>query len=274
MKKVILLFATVALLISCQKEQINEEITSDLTSEITETEKYFGVFVTNDLELHGEIRAQKVDNSHYTATVKLLNSEVLEFRGAINNLNSDIEFTGKRGSFTINFSEEKNMASTQFNVDGKDGVVKAYTDRGIGGGIIFGTYVSDTQSGYTGTWDMITFGTPEPSHPGFMMIDDIFLTHRGIYFSPDMTPATYEPFLELCFDFGPFLGAATDGFAVFGIDQSSTFFGKECIWSMNGFPELGIDPITCAPLPPGVDGHWSWNGRSGTITRFDIPTLN
>lgn len=183
-------------------------------------------------------------------------------------------FTGNRGSFTINFSEEKDMASSQFNVDGKEGIVKAYTDRGVGGGIIFGVYVSDTHAGYTGTWDMITFGTPEPGHPGFMMIDDIFLTHRGIYFSPDMTPATYEPFEDLCLVGGLFLGAATDGFAVVGVDQISTFFGKECTWSMTSLPGLGFDPVTCAPLPPGVDGFWDWNGRSGTITRFDVPTLN
>lgn len=274
MKKVFLLLSTIALLISCQKEQINDDITSDLSSEIIDTEKYFGVFVSNDLELHGEIRTQKVNNSHYTATVKLLNSDVLEFRGAINNLSNDVLFTGNRGSFTINFSDENNMVSSQFKVDDKEGTVKAYKDRGVGGGILFGIYVSDTHAGYTGTWDMVTFGTPDPLHPGFLMIDDIFLTHRGIYFSPDMTAGIYEPFEDFCLVGGPFIGASTDGFAVVGVDQVSTFFGKECIWSMVSLPGLGIDPITCLELPTDVHGVWDWNGRSGSITRMDFPTLN
>lgn len=274
MKKIILLLCMVALLISCQKEQINEEITSDLTSDITETEKYFGVFVTNDIELHGEIRIENVNNSHYTATVKLLDSDVLQFRGAINNVNSDIEFTGKRGSFTINFSDENNMTSSQFRVDNKEGVVKAYSDKGVGGGITFGTYVADGQPGYTGTWDMITFGTPEPSHPGFFMIDDVFIMHRGTYFSPDTTFGVYEPFTDVCLVGGPFIGGASDGFAVVGVDQVSTFFGRECHWSMVALPGFGMDPVTCTALPPEVSGVWDWNGRTGTITLAPPPTLN
>lgn len=271
MKKIILLFSMVALLISCQKEQINEEVTTDLTSSIDiDSEKYFGVFVSSDLELHGEIRVQKVNDSHYSATIKLLDSDVLQFRGVLNNLSSDVEFTGERGSFTINFSDEKNMTSSQFRVDDKEGLVKAYPERGVGAGIVFGTYAQDGVPSFTGTWDLITFGTPEPGHPWLAMIDDIFILHKDTHFASDTTFGVYEPFTEICLSGGSYIGAATDGFEVVAVDQIATIFGFEGHWSMLGFPGKNFDPFSpfCELLPPGIDGFWDWGGKTGTLTRL------
>ena len=271
MKKVLLIFCSVAILFSCQKEQINEEVTTDLTSSIDiNAEKYFGVFVSSDLELHGEIHVKKVNKKNYSATVELLNSEVLHFRGAINNFSSDVEFTGERGSFIINFSDKENMTSSHFNVDNKEGVVKTYPEKGVGAGIVFGIYDQDGVPSFTGTWDLITFGGMEPGHPGFMMIDDIFILHKDTHFASDTTFGDYEPFLDTCIVGGPFIGGATDGFAVVAVDQEATIFGFPGHWSMLSLPGLGIDPFsgTCDPLPPGIDGFWDWGGKSGTLTRL------
>jgi len=271
MKKNILLFSMVALLISCQKEQINEEITTDLTSSIDiDTEKYFGVFVSSDLELHGEIRVQKENKVNYIATVKLVNKEVLQFRGATNNLSTDVEFTGERGSFTINFSDKEDMTTTHFLVDGKEGLVKAYPDTKAGGAIAFGTYAQDGVPSFVGTWDMITFGAPEPGHPFLAMIDDIFILHKDTHFLTDTTAGDYEPFFEPCFFAEPFIGGATDGFLVVGIDQVATIAGAAGVWNMVSDFGLSLDPFTCTPLPPGIDGFWDWGGKTGTITRVFI----
>jgi len=269
MKKLILLFCTVAFLIGCQKEQIEEEITSNKGLEISDTEKYFGVFVSDDLELHGEIRVKKVKESQYEATVELLNSEILKFKGAIKNLANDIEFTGKRGSFIINFTDKNNMTSSQFKIDGKNGIVKTYADN-RGGAIVFGTYAQDGVPSFIGTWDMITLGTPEPGHPGFFMIDDIFIFHKDTHSLSDTTAGMFEPFFEPCFFAEPFMGGATDGFLVVGIDQVAFIAGAPGVWSMVSDVGISLDPFTCAPLPPGIDGFWDWGGKTGTITRVFI----
>ncbi|MBV1923145.1 MAG: hypothetical protein KUG68_03860, partial [Flavobacteriaceae bacterium] len=181
-----------------------------------------------------------------------------------------VKFIGERGSFTINFSDENKMVSSHFNIDGKKGQVKTYPDKGAGT-IFFGTYAQDGVPSFVGTWDLISFGAPEPFHPGFFLIEDIFIFHKGTHHLTDTTGGLFEPFEDFCVVGGPFDGGAIDptGGAIVAFDQIATIAGFEGHWFMySPFPGVGLDPFTCAPLPPGIDGFWDWGSKSGTLTRL------
>ena len=266
----------IAVLLSCQKEQLQEEITTDLTSnrtlEISNTEKYFGVFASYDLDMHGEIRIHKEVKGIYIATVNLLNGEILHFKGAKNNLSSSVPFHGERGSFSLDFSENSDLSINTINVDNKDGYIKLYKETSAGGGILFGDYVAFGDPTFAGFWDAITFGAVEPT-VGLPLIDDILISHKGVTFLTDETPGLYEPFMDFCLFGVPLLGPVTDGLAVSGVGQVAIFSGKPCFWTMvSPLPGIGLDPITCIPLPPGADGFWDFDGKSGVILRAPPPT--
>ena len=276
MKNIILIFVMTIALYSCEKENVQQELSSDVvgktadnSQELNDVNKYFGVFSTFDSELHGEIRIKQEDKNHYSATIELINSEVLIFRGLRNKHSSFVDFKGNRGSFSIDFSENSNKTATSFLVDNKEGYIKTYKEPLDGGGILLGTYVDDIDSAFSGNWDMISFGIPEPNNPSFMIIDDILISHIGGQFFNDETAGLLEPFFDICLTDGtPFVGAATDGFLTFGNDQIATFGGVVTNWTMTSDPIQGFEPFTCLGLGPNIHGTWSRNGRTGTITRF------
>jgi len=277
MKRTIVLIGIAVVLLSCQKEQLNEEISTDLASnktlDVVNTEKYFGVFASYDMDFHGEIRIHQEVKGIYLATVSLLSGQVFDFKGTKNSLSSSVLFQGKKGTFSLDLSKNSDLSTNTFSVDDKDGYIKVYKETSAGGGILFGDYSDDIDPTFFGFWDAITFGIPEPAS-GAPIIEDIIITHKGVTFFSDETMGVFEPFMDFCLYGAPLLTGVSDGLAVSGVDQIATFAGKPCSWSMVGLPGLNFDPFDpgCSLLPPGVDGVWDYDGRTGTITRDAGPS--
>ena len=76
MKKLVLLLFVAVLSISCQQEATIPKTSSDLEFKSTSTDqndvdrkKYFGVFVTTDMDLHGELRIDLENDVEFPAIV-------------------------------------------------------------------------------------------------------------------------------------------------------------------------------------------------------------
>jgi len=277
MKKLILLFTITVAFYSCEIENMQqeissntEEITIDKTQEIIDVNRYFGIFSTYDSHLHGEIRIEQLDNSHFVAIVKLVNSKTLNFRGLKKKDSNLVEFHGEKGFFSIDFSENSDKSATSFLVDDKEGYIKIYKEPSFGGGnVITGTYIDSDDPSFTGNWDMLSFGAiSDPNYPNFILIDQIIISHLGTV-SYENESAEYQSFTETCVTGGySFIGAASDGTLTVGLNQTAIFNGVATTWNMIRLPTESYDPLTCMPLGSFINGTWSRNGRSGTLSRF------
>lgn len=281
MRKTWVLLLGVVLLFSCEKdnEAIEQEADSAFqTKSAAEAsvmeDQYFGVFMSNDLELHGEIQIDLSENAKHAAQVNLLNGKQLYFRATRNLTDTDVVyFKGSSGSFALDFAATDNLRATDFLVEGKQGHVKVYPKRvGRAPAILFGVYEDSSDSAFSGAWDMITFGNNDPAL--FLpLIEEVIISHApndNIY--TDNVPGGFGSFVTPGCLSVPLaggtnvLGAVSDGVIVSAINQTSTFIGKTATWSMHAYAfTASVDPDTCNALGADVDGVWQWNGRSGTL---------
>ena len=205
MKKLLVVLLGVALLYSCEKEsdvlqdETNLELKDGGLSAEAEAENlYFGVFVSNDLELHGQIQVDLNEGAKHAAHVRLLNGKELYFKAATDLADDNIvHFKGTSGSFTIDFADASDMRATSFMVEGKEGHVKVYVQKtpGIPPPILFGFYEDLADPTFTGAFDVLTFGAVEPT-VGLPLIEDIIITHipNGTMYS-DEDIGIIEPFV-------------------------------------------------------------------------------
>lgn len=289
MKKLLVMLMGVAIFYSCEKESdaVQDEVnfsTKDASFSAEEAEvenKYFGVFLTNDLDLHGQIAIDLNEDRKYAAHVQLLNGKELFFDAQVDPLDENIvHFKSTAGVFSLDMTVKTDIRSRDFLVDSKEGHVRVYVqkNRGIPPPILFGFYEDFSDPAFTGAWDMLSFGGTDPVL-GLPIIDDIIITHipnGSMYF--DETFGTLEPFVTPACAGVPLpsgaslIGGVTDGVIVSAIDQVATFNGVPATWTMHGFAfGDSVDPATCTPLPPGFNGAWSWDGRTGIITILSPP---
>lgn len=287
MKKLILVLA-LALVFSCSKdspETSGDTETADLsqmipnnTLEQSSEGMYYGVFGNSELKyLHGKILINAGNDGNYSATIKMVNGDKINFIG--NSLNkTNIHFASTRGSFdfnTLNFTSPK---ATNVFIDNEAEsyiVAKKSNTRG-GGAVILGTYEeTGNEANFFGNWDMFGDGLPGPtglSDSEFLV--QVAVSHKG----------TRGPFVDTTMEeedycigsFFPFVFVTSESITdVWADDQTSIFAGQTASWSVKSI--VGFHGDTANPYSPQDDcvpasfGTWSWAGRIGTMLIISTP---
>lgn len=203
MKKFILLLSIVIIFTSCEQEELTHENTDNISvmneDKVLEinANKFFGVFSTFDSELHGELRIDLLNDTEHSAIVTLVNSEVLKFKAKINKKKpTSVKFTGDRGAFTLDFSDQKSIIATKFLVDNKDGYVYGRVEPKNGGSLLMGTYIDDSDPTFTGNFDLFNYGALTIFD--LPLIEDVLISHVDGFFYPDETAGVLESFYDNC----------------------------------------------------------------------------
>lgn len=271
MKKLVLLLAIGVLCANCVQEEVTEQASADLTAKTTNKDldvvpnRYFGVLSTFDTQIHGELRIDLGADTEFQAIVTLVNKDVLKFKAIVNKKNPAIvDFKGSTGSFTMDFGDKRNIVTTNFLVDNKEGYIGAFPEPRRGGSIFIGSYVDSSDPAFSGNWDMMNFGRTDPT-TGLPIIENIVISHTGGLVFPDETAGVFEPFSEDCVYIEIMVGAQTDGFGFFARNQIATFNSIPTIWNMNTWGGIPIDLNTCIPTAGPPQGTWTRGARSGTL---------
>ncbi|WP_299762048.1 hypothetical protein [uncultured Dokdonia sp.] len=338
MKKQILLLSVFAsaFFVSCSDEEIitsNDAITDfevtieqieqiDFDPETAEPNNrfndaseglYHGVIVTVEPgqsdNLHGKIWININNDGHYNATVVTNQGDRFKFLGKpVNFDNSKFVFRGKRGTFDYDISDINNPVATNVIVDSKPGHVASVKDRaGQRAAAILGTFATNDNPDdiISGTWDLLTDGTPNPDAFNFPLLTEVVITvtnNGNVYSDTD-----FEMFNYLCF----FETTITEIAPVFlHEDPMTTPNGRNEFWAQNQSFQLGnatleywlgqssglVDsngstfvnhgfhnsdfadpPSNVCTAIDGQKGIWTWNGRTGTSSfddPFDVPMLH
>lgn len=323
MKKQLLFFGVFAsvLFVSCSDEEIissNDTISADLDVTIEQIDYnpetaepdsrfnktseglYHGVFVTLDTEIHAKIWININNDGHYNATVISNQGERFQFVGReTSREGSTFSFVGKNGSFNFDVNNIDSPLATNVILDDKEAHIAVVKDRaGQRAAVILGTFTTDDDpmDVISGTWDLITDGTPNPDVFNFPLLTEVVITitNNGNVFSD----TDFETFDYPCFfninDIAPIflhedpittpngnnefwahdqsfqLGNAT---LTYWLGQSSGLVDNNGVtfadhgWFNNNFAD---PPVAGCNAIDGKKGIWFWNGRSG-FSSFDDP---
>jgi len=324
MKKQLLIFSVLAsvLFASCSDEEttISSDTSTDLevtieqvefnpetaepNSRFNETSEgiYHGVFVTLDTEIHAKIWININNDGFYNATVVSNQGDRFRFTGTPSSRQgSRFSFVGERGSFDFDVSDINSPVATNVIVDNKEAHIAAVKDRaGQRASIILGTFESDDDSPLgviSGTWDLITDGTPNTDAFNFPLLTEVVITvtNTGIVYSD----TDFETFEYPCF----FLPSGSIAPVFLHEDPMTTPNGRNEFWAQNQSFQLGnatltywlgqssglVDvngatfanygfhnndfadpPVNVCSAIESKKGVWFWNGRSG-FSSFDDP---
>ena len=323
MTKQLLIFSILAsvLFASCSDEQttISSDTSTDLEvaieqidfspetaepdSRFNETNEglYHGVFVTLDAGIHAKIWININNDGHYNATVVSNQGDRFRFAGIPTSREGyTFSFVGERGSFDFDVSDINSPVATNVIVDNKEAHVTVVKDRaGQRAAAILGTFMSDDDSPLgviSGTWDLITDGTPNPDAFNFPLLTEVVITvtNTGIVYSD----TDFETFNYPCF----FLPSGPIAPIFLHEDPMTTPNGRNEFWAQDQSFQLGnatltywlgqssgaVDtnpmlenhgfhnnnfadpPVAVCSAVENKKGIWFWNGRSG-FSSFDDP---
>lgn len=307
MKKLLVSIFTIALLFSCSNETVQENenqenlayfLSNDLSQQLPLAKfdqqskgLYHGIIASEDSQFHGEIWVNIANDGYYKAMVKTVEGEKLFFN-LDNSISSKHEyaFIGERGSFRVSIINPENATVTRTLIDGEQAHIQLLKERNsTKNRAVIGTFVDSADSGFTGTWDLLSTSTQVitiPTGLGFPfpptvdvtvnIISEVVITKSGGGVVTDDTMELFTPG-PTCDDTFPtgeqqpfFSGEQNIGGAIdineYGVaNQISTFFGSDCNWNFifsKAAGDLYYD-IDCNEV---TSGTWSWRTRSGTIT--------
>lgn len=307
MKNIIALFIVIIAFTSCEKDQevITEAVAPlDLVAKVFSQKAvaihdqeqkglYRGIFSTYDRSFKGEILIDLGNSGNYEAAVKLIEGgdsfyfKGKEFDGVDG---KQYLFENKRGSFEVNISRGDRIEIRHFNFDNKDAYIVAYKERfGVDVSISFGNFTDDTDPAFVGNWDAINKGATYLSPPAhstvpnpLLIIEEIIISKSGnIFISSDGSPYN-DSFIEPCFyldtfQHGYFFETIAGTYKeIIGYNQTSTFAGIVCTWSLSHYllgGALLYDTPACSTPAASGYGSWSWNGTSGKIFVDRLGTL-
>lgn len=290
--KTMLLGASLLVALGCstdsdttQENQYIPEIT-DLVNLVADTQydntpigKYTGVFGHYlNKDLHGKIYINAGLDTRYSALIQLVNGQELKFKGKkITNSKHTVIFTGRSGSFQINFANYLSPLVSNVNINGEDEEAYISLVKSQNGADVFirlGTYVDSTDPAFFGNWDLMgdpltTEGTPFTSTiPGVPFLVDgnavtqeintLVLSHTGATsqvlvngmddFDPNaaivcapigVSIPSSEPVLIDIIVTGPIsLGDIADAISAGG--QTSMIIGNVASWSLNHTTQITI----------------------------------
>ena len=327
MKKQLLIFSVFAsaLFASCSDEETissNDTITDlevtieqiDFNPETAQPDSrfndtseglYHGVFVTLDTDIHAKIWININNDGYYNATVVSNQGDTFRFIGQpVSRDGSRFAFVGERGSFDFDVTDIESPLATNVIVDTKEAHIAALKDRaGQRAAVILGTFETndDPANIISGTWDLMTDGTPNTDAFNFPLLSEVVITvtnNGNVYSDTDFETFEYPCFFIPSGPIAPiFLHEdpmttpngrnefwAQDQSFVLGNSTLTYWLGQSSgLIDINGvsFADFGFhnndfaDPpaAVCTPID-GQKGVWFWNGRSGTSSfadPFDVP---
>lgn len=260
---------------------------------------YHGVIVTLDTDIHGKIWVNVNNDGNYNATVVTNTGDKFAFVGK--QLTRDgnlISFVGNRGSFNFDVTDFNSPIATNVVIDYKEAHIATLKDRaGQRAAVILGTFETndDPANVISGTWDLMTDGTPNPDAFNFPLLTEVVITvtnNGNVY-----TDTDFETFEYPCFLLG---GPIAPIFL--HEDPMTTPNGRNEFWAQDQSFALGNAPLTywlgqssgVVDINPTLTDHgfhnndfadppvvgcneieeqkgvWFWNGRSG-FSSFDDP---
>lgn len=322
MKKQILLLSVFAagLLGSCSDEEIitsNDATTDfevaieqiDFNPETAEPDSrfndtsdglYHGVIVTLDTEIHGKIWVNVNNDGNYNATVVTNEGDRFRFSAKQFGISAtQLSFVGERGSFDYDVSNINHPIATNVIIDSKEGHIASVKDRaGQRAAAILGSFTTndDPMNIISGTWDLITDGTPNPDAFNFPLLTEVVITvtnNGNVYSDTDFETFDYNCFFDTNGIAPIFLHedpmTTPNGRNEFWAQDQSFLLGNATLnyWlgqssglvDINGptFADHGFHnndfadpPASVCTSVDGQKGIWTWNGRTG-ISTFDDP---
>ncbi|WP_299217295.1 hypothetical protein [uncultured Dokdonia sp.] len=321
MKKQLLIFSVFAsaLFVSCSDEEIisSNDTSTDLevtieqidfnpetaepNSRFNDTSEglYHGVFVTLDTEIHAKIWININNDGQYNATVVSNQGDRFRFLGKeVSRDGTKFSFVGERGSFDFDVSDIENPVATHVIVDAKEAHIATVKDReGQRAAVILGSFTTDDDpmDVISGTWDLMTDGTPNPNAFNFPLLTEVVITvanNGNVYSDTDFETFDYPCFFSVN-DVAPvFLHedpmttpngrnefwAQDQSFALgnatltYWLGQSSGAVDTNPTLTNHGFHnnDFADPPVAGCTAIDGKKGVWFWNGRSG-FSSFDDP---
>ncbi len=257
---------------------------------------YHGIIVTQDLSLHGKIWINLGNDGNYNATVVTDQGKELAFFANHPSVDTAKErgilFKGERGSFVFDNSDLNRPIATEVIINNIPGFIQSVKDRSTQrASAVLGTYVDFNDATFTGTWDLITDGTTNPTFFDLPNLTQVCVLGPGGAMFVD---EVFETFDYPCFGVmgvGPVFHAAGGSFG--GInefiaqDQTANWVGLDATYSLGqstsvhnanptavnpGFHnnDFADPPVPgCYVFVNGLQGIWSWNGREGSATFVD-----
>ncbi len=278
--------------------------TPNRTFDLSSQGLYQGVIVTEDAAFHGKIFINAGNDGNYNALVETDTKELVPFRATrISRSQEIIQFTGKRGSFIFDASRDANGITTDVVIDNTSGFIETVKDRSTQRATtMLGTYVDFADPAFTGTWDLITDGSPAINFVGTDLTTPIVLPllTKVCFLGPGgnmFVDAVFEPFDYPCVGATGILPVfySTDA-ANDPTDPTSAnefwaqnqildvigsplnyFLGQSSVLSIansfanSGFHQQAFDgsgALTCSAFT-GLQGIWFWNGRVGSANFTD-----
>ena len=247
---------------------------------------YHGVIATTDQSLHGRIWINVANDGNYNATVITDQGEHLSFFAKQNSLNGlSFVFQGTRGSFHFDVSDLNAPQATQVILDQTDGFIQTVKDRSDQRAMSFlGTFQDDNDPTFSGTWDLITDGTPNPAAFNLPLLSQVVVNapSGNVFIDSEFEAFEYNCFITDGPIMPVFLSSA-DGNEFWAQQQSAIWGGAAATYSLgqstlastlNDLPNTGFhnnEPGNTGPRCLTIEdliGFWSWNGRSGSLS-FD-----
>lgn len=339
MKKQILLFGVFASMIfsSCSEEEttVSDFTTTDLEVTIEHINfdpataepiarfnednrgLYHGIIVSLDTgnkdRPHGKIWVNVNNDGNYNATVVTNTGDRFGFIGKKLNRDGNLySFVGNRGSFKFDVTDFNKPIATNVIIDSKEGHIATLKDRaGQRAAVILGSFQTNDDDpmsmppleAITGTWDLMTDGTPNVEAFGFPNLTEVVITitnNGNVYSDTDFETFEYPCFFIPTGPIAPvflhedpmttpngrnefwaqdqsfLLGNAT---LTYWLGQSSGLVDNNGLAFLNhGFHnnDFADPPVAGCNAIDGEKGVWFWNGRSGFSSfddPFDVPMI-
>lgn len=317
MKKLFAMLCAGALFVSCSQDtslEVPKENNLDITKiealstlvpdasfDESELGLYRGIFASADVSLHGEVIVSVKSDEEVSALVVLTNQKKLYFTGTSLGA-GNYSFASKEASFSLNLSNPNKVVVTESNYNNRGINLRIIKDRSDQRGVaVLGTFADDTDPGFNGTWNYLSwspssitgtlFGVPvtipvfninevvitfdDGTPSGAMYTDDsmeTFIASGAACAAYPLPTTPTTPFFT-----GPLNDFPVPPFGVFDLNedvafgQTSVINGFDVQWSLGysllaGTPGvrayIGTDTDDCAAA---TSGRWEWKGRTGVI---------
>ncbi|WP_093143714.1 hypothetical protein [Ulvibacter litoralis] len=274
------------LLVSCDTDSDTIDINGDLTAQIGipiknqvpnrayDTEFngiYHGIIASGETTSRGKIWINLGNNSLYSASIEMVNGDVYDFVLKNDyyqiNTQTEVQFLGTAGKFTVNVSDINAPVVTEVVLNNQSYFSSVVKSRNMSEAISStGIFEDPVNTSFTGTWNIISDGTiMGPNGYDGQAITSVVVTYNGVMYTETMMEDYY-------FDCTreeetiPTMEEHGEGSILAGSQVSE--FGGRTVWSLGVFPAKPTGYINITDCFKDISSGWfMWGHRTNGLTR-------